>query len=38
MFPVFVKWRKSMMDYEIFKEVVIDKFKDYLPDEFSDRV
>ena len=24
------------MDYEIFKEVVIDKFKDYLPDEFSD--
>ena len=25
-----------MMDYEIFKEVVIDKFKDYLPDEFSD--
>ena len=36
MFPVFVKWRKSMMDYEIFKEVVIDKFKDYLPDEFSD--
>lgn len=25
-----------MMDYEIFKEVVTDKFKDYLPDEFSD--